>query len=432
MERITFPELLEKAQAFVSEKYSKSLSEKTKNNQVKDYVQQFIRMNRFSVAGYSPDRLVEALLREMVEYSILTPYLNRDDVEEININSWNDVAVTYTDGSIHKIEHFFTPQHAIDVVRRLLQESNMIIDDAKPVAQGNLPGNTRITALKTPIVDDEKGVSASIRLLHPTKVDRTGLLRNDTITVQMLDFLCMLVRYGVSFVVTGATSSGKTTLLNSILSTIPNDKRIYTIETGARELALVRYDEQGNIINNVVNTLSRPSENPQNDISQEDLVVASLRFNPDVIVVGEMRDVEAYSAVEAALTGHTVVSTVHAYAADATHMRLALLCQKRFPIDFKLTLMQVAQAFPVVIFEHKLENNARKVMDITECLVDQEGNRTYRTLYQYLITKNEVVNDEYKIEGHFEMINEMSDSLKRRLINSGAPQSLLRRFKKEE
>ena len=84
----------------------------------------------------------------------------------------------------------------------------------------------------------------------------------------------------------------------------------------------------------ISNTLSRPSDNEAYDITQEDLVVASLRFNPDIVVVGEMRDTEAYSAVEASLTGHTVVSTIHASAADAAHMRLALLCQKRFPIDF--------------------------------------------------------------------------------------------------
>lgn len=58
--------------------------------------------------------------------------------------------------------------------------------------------------------------------------------------------------------------------------------------------------------------------------------MASLRFNPDIVCVGEMRDVECYSAVEASLTGHTVVSTVHASAADAAHMRIALLCQKKY------------------------------------------------------------------------------------------------------
>lgn len=103
-------------------------------------------------------------------------------------------------------------------------------------------------------------------------------------------------------------------------------------------------------------------------------MVASLRFNPDVVVVGEMRDVEAYSAVEASLTGHTVVSTIHAYAADAAHMRLALLCQKRFPINFQTSLMQAGQAFPIVVYAHKLEDNSRKIMDISECVILQQQN----------------------------------------------------------
>lgn len=55
-------------------------------------------------------------------------------------------------------------------------------------------------------------------------------------------------------------------------------------------------------------------------------MVLFLRFNPD-IVVGKMRDVEAYAAVEASLTGNTVVYTIHASAASAAYMRLALLCQ---------------------------------------------------------------------------------------------------------
>ena len=72
----------------------------------------------------------------------------------------------------------------------------------------------------------------------------------------------------------GKSGCGKTTLLNALLSTIPDNKRIFTIESGSRELSLVRY-ENGEVINNVVHTLSRPSENPSYDITQEDLVVAA-------------------------------------------------------------------------------------------------------------------------------------------------------------
>lgn len=52
-------------------------------------------------------------------------------------------------------------------------------------------------------------------------------------TEKMIDFLCMCMRYGVSTVIAGATSSGKTTLLNALLTTIPDGKRVFTIETGS-------------------------------------------------------------------------------------------------------------------------------------------------------------------------------------------------------
>ena len=82
----------------------------------------------------------------------------------------------------------------------------------------------------------------------------------------------------------------------------------------------------------MVHTLSRPSENEAYNISQEDLVVAALRFDPDIVVIGEVRDAEASAAVEASLTGHTVVTTVHSGPAGAAHGRISLLCQRRFQL----------------------------------------------------------------------------------------------------
>lgn len=430
---VDFWTLLRMTQEYISQRYAAALIDPTKTGQLRAYIDQFLRERSYAVDGQDNDSLVELLFREMAEYSILTPYLGSPDLEEINVNAWDDIAITKLDGTITKLpEHFHSPQHAVDIIKRLLHHSGMIIDNATPMAQGHLPNNTRITALKNPIVDEECGVSVSIRLLHPQRVDRQNLIDTGFATEEMVGFLCMCIRYGVPFVVAGATSSGKTTLLNAIMGSIPDGKRVFTIESGSRELSLVRRDETGNVTNNVVHTLSRPSDNPAYDITQEDLVVASLRFNPDVVCIGEMRDIECYSAVEASLTGHTVVSTVHAGPGAAAHMRIALLCQKRFPIDFNTSLTQAGQAFPVVVYTHKLENNARKIMDISECVITPAGEREYRSLYSYHITKNDIVDGEYQIDGIFGKPNIMSDSLRRRLIQYGVPQRELNLYLKEE
>ena len=421
-----FSELLKGTQQHISAVYSGAVNG-NKKEQLRAYIEQYLRQS-----GYTDEtelkELTDRLYSEMAEYSVLTKYLGRKDVEEVNINGWDDIAVTYRNGMSEKSdEHFLSPRHAEDIIKRLLHHSGMIIDNASPIAQGHLPGNTRITAVKSPVVDEDRGIAASIRLLHNSDITTEKIVTVGTATNKMVDFLCMCLRYGVSFLVAGATSSGKTTLLNALLDTVPDGKRIFTIESGSRELSLVK-KKDGKVVNNVVHTLSRPSDNPAYDITQEDLVVASLRFNPDIVVVGEMRDTEAYSAVEASLTGHTVVSTIHASAADAAHMRLGLLCQKRFPINFATSLMQAGQAFPLVVYAHKLEDNSRKIMDISECVITPSGEREYHTLFRFRITKNELKRGKYKIDGYFEQPEIMSEHLKAKLLQFGVPQKTLEQF----
>ena len=217
-----------------------------------------------------------------------------------------------------------------------------------------------------------------------------------------------------------------------MLSSIPDDKRIYTIESGARELFLVKKNRFGETQNNVVHTLSRPSENTAYNISQEDLVVAALRFDPDVVVVGEIRDAEANSTVEASLTGHTVVTTVHSGPAESAHGRISLLCQRRFQLGMEVSLSQARQAFPIVVFAHKCEDNSRKVMDITECEVTPDGKAFYRCLYRYNIKENIYRDGRFQIKGEFEKVAPPSEYLKSLLTRSGVPQEVLSHFTGKE
>lgn len=427
------PVLLSRVQEYISKNYAAALIEDNKGNELKAYIRKYLYDEKVSVSGYDSEHLVHRLYSEMAEYSLLSACLHDPDIEEININSWNDIALTHIDGRIEKMgEHFFSQTHALDIVKRLLRHSGMIIDNAVPIAQGHLPGNIRITALQAPVVDEECGVSVSIRILHPKRVNRTLLTTNGTLTEEMLSFLETCLRYGVSLVISGRTAAGKTTLLGNLLDSIPNCKRIYSVESGARELSLIKHDDEGKVANNVVQTLSRPSENSSFNISQEDLVMTALRFSPDVIVIGEMRDAEAYTAVEASSTDHTVITTVHGGGGRFAHMRIAFLSQKRFPVDMKISVQQAALAFPIVVFTHRLENNAKKVMDISECEVIDDGKLIYHTLYRYHIHKNIYENGKYVIEGEFVKENTPSASLQEKLIRGGIPQEILAKFMSKE
>ena len=137
----------------------------------------------------------------------------------------------------------------LDVYKR------QILDDASPVVTGTLAKNIRIAVLKTPVVDEEVGLAASIRIVNPQSMKKEDFISGGTATGEMLDFLSECIRYGISVCVAGATSSGKTTVAGWLLTTIPDRKRIFTIENGSRELDLIR-EESGKVLNSVVHTLS--------------------------------------------------------------------------------------------------------------------------------------------------------------------------------
>jgi len=139
----TFVKLLENVQEYISRNYSAALSDGAKYVQLKSYIEKYLHDHACKVEGLSDSELTNKLYSEMAEFSLLTKYLGKEDIEELNINGWDDIAITYTDGHIEKTdEHFYSPQHAVDIVKRLLHHSGMIIDNSTPMSQGHLAGNT--------------------------------------------------------------------------------------------------------------------------------------------------------------------------------------------------------------------------------------------------------------------------------------------------
>ncbi len=433
-----FSEVLSEVQSEISGKYSSLLVDGTNNNeqkqQIKRYIEKFLLDRKIAVEGLSQAELADKLYSEMAEFSFLTKYIFGEGIEEININSWDDIEVQYSNGDNVKLdEKFNSPEHAINVVRRMLHVSGMVLDNTSPAILGHLSKNIRIAVLKTPLVDEDVGVAASIRIVNSQKLKKEDFIKSGTATDEMMELLSSLVRYGVSTTIAGATSSGKTTLTGWLLTTIPHDKRIFTIENGSRELDLVERDSDGNIVNKVVHTITRESEDERKSISQDDLLDMALRFHPDYIVVGEMRSSEADSAQEAARTGHTVITTIHSNSCESTWRRMVTLCKRKYPnVDDNVILNLVTEAFPIVVYAKQLENKQRRVMEIMECEICADGTRKYHSLYRYKISENRIVNGNYIINGKHEKIENISLSLQKRLLENGMPQSELNALLKGE
>jgi len=428
-----FGSVLADVQEYISSKYSSLItdgSDSDTKTQIKRYISKYVQDHRISVQGLSGQKLVDALYTEMAEFGFLTKYIFGSGIEEINVNSWRDVEVLYSTGQLVKLkERFDSPDHAINVIRRMLHVSGMVLDNASPNVLGHLSKNTRIAVLKTPLVDEDVGISASIRIVNPQSMTKDDFVRGGAATAEMMDFLAECLRYGVSICIAGSTGSGKTTIAGWLLTTVPDNRRIFTIENGSRELYLIR-EKDGRVCNSVIHTLTRESDNEKQNIDQEMLLDMALRFHPDVICVGEMRSSEAYTAQEAARTGHAVLSTVHSNSCEATWRRIVTLCKRKYDMADDTLMDLVSEAFPVVVFAKQLENKERKIMEIMECESLPDGTRRNNTIYRYSITENRMEDGKYMIGGCHEAVSPISKGLQKRLLENGMPKDILEKLAK--
>ena len=178
-EGLTYEQILEDVQRYFSENHASTIAEAGDGDTeraasvLKELMAQYLVKRRYSIEGLTPKELCEKLYEDMAGYSFLKKWIYRPGVEEVNINAYNDIEVIMNSGRSLKIpDKFSSPQHAIDVIRRMLNACGMVIDDTMPSVLGFLDKNIRISVDKTPIVDPEVGG----KRLHPYRqpADRIG------------------------------------------------------------------------------------------------------------------------------------------------------------------------------------------------------------------------------------------------------------------
>jgi type IV secretion system protein VirB11 len=134
---------------------------------------------------------------------------------------------------------------------------------------------------------------------------------------ELANFLTEAVRGKCNILISGGTSSGKTTLLNALVREIPDTERLILIED-TPEIRL-RHP-------NAVGLLATKGDQGEARVSPDDLLQASLRMRPDRIIVGELRGAEAYTFLRAVNTGHPgSLTTIHADSPERAIEQLALI-----------------------------------------------------------------------------------------------------------
>lgn len=147
---LTYEQILEDVQRYFAENHAATIAEAGDGNTdrasslLKELMVQYIVKRKYAIEGLTTEELCEKLYEDMAGYSFLKKWIYKPGIEEVNINAYNDIEVIEAGGRSVKIpDKFSSPQHAIDVVRRMLNACGMVIDDTMPSVIGFLDKNVR-------------------------------------------------------------------------------------------------------------------------------------------------------------------------------------------------------------------------------------------------------------------------------------------------
>ncbi|MDO5145595.1 MAG: CpaF family protein [Eubacteriales bacterium] len=308
-------------------------------------------------------------LREKLFYSIrgfdvLEDYLRDDSVTEIMVIGASKIFIEQN-GKLRRAEAGFADEQEVyRLIDQMIAPLNRMVNESVPIADGRLPDGSRVHVVLPPV--SLEGPVITIRKFQKGGMTIEKLVGYGEFPPQLAVVLECLVKSRYSILISGATNSGKSSLLNALAQYILPDERIITIEDSA-ELQFYHVD-------NLVRLETRNANvEGMNEIAMKDLIKASLRMRPTRIIVGEVRGEEAISMLQAVSTGHSgSFSSIHGNSCRDALRRLETMVLMGMDIPLRAVQGLIASSMDILIHLGRLPSGERKLMEIYEVL-DWEG-----------------------------------------------------------
>jgi pilus assembly protein CpaF len=257
--------------------------------------------------------IVSAIGDELTGLGPLAPLLADPAVTDVLVNGPAEVWVE-RGGTIERAAVRFPSAAAVAaLVQRVVAPLGLRVDESRPWVDARLPGGERFHAVLPPLAPD--GPVVTIRTFARRRLELRDLIDRGALDEATARLLEAMVAAGIAIAVSGATGTGKTTLLNVLAAAIPPRERVVTIE----DVAELRLPGP-----HVVRLEARPPNvEGRGEVPLRELVRNALRMRPDRIVVGEVRGPEVLDMLQAANTGHQgLMTTLHAGGPEEVPARL--------------------------------------------------------------------------------------------------------------
>ncbi|HSR67201.1 MAG TPA: CpaF family protein [Acidobacteriota bacterium] len=366
------------------------LDEGTARDQIRGVVRRIMIEERTPLSRTEREKVSEDILHEFFGLGPLEPILADQEISDILVNGSGQIFIEKR-GRLQKVDsRFDNDEHLMRIITRIVSRVGRRIDESSPMVDARLADGSRVNAIIPPLALD--GPALSIRRFGQTPLQSEDLLRNKTLTQQMLDLMRSCVAAKLNVLISGGTGAGKTTLLNVVSGYIPEGERIVTIEDAA-ELQLHQ--------SHVVRLETRPPNiEGKGAVRQRELVINALRMRPDRIIVGEVRGAEAVDMLQAMNTGHEgSLTTIHANSPrDALSRLETMVSMANLNIPDRVIRQQIASALDLVIQVARLTDGTRRIVSISE-ITGMEGQVV--TMQEIFAFKRQGIDEEGNVLGRF-------------------------------
>lgn len=343
-------------------------------------------------------RLRAELFNTFRRLDILQEAIDNPSITEIMING-HKVVFVEENGVVRRWEHQFESLEQLeDMIQQVVSQVNRRVNLSSPIADARLPDGSRVHIVLPPV--SLEGPIVTIRKF-PQAFTMDQLIGIGAISQDAADFLKDLVRAGYNIFISGGTNSGKTTFLNALSAYIPNEERVITIEDSA-ELQIQH-------VSNLVRLEARnASEDGRGELGIGDLIRASLRMNPDRIIVGEVRGREALELLNSYNTGHDGgMSSGHGNSSADMLSRLETMVLTGADLPLTAIRSQIASAIDIIIHLGRLRDHSRKVLEIMEVGPYRNDKIEIFPLFKFSEHTNE--KNDKKVVGKLEWIQDLQN-----------------------
>lgn len=368
----------------------KSLNKDGVREQIGNVLERLVTEESIPMTLIERERLIEEILDEVFGLGPLEPLLKDPAVSDILVNAFDNIYVE-RNGRLQETSVRFKDQtHVRMIIDRIVSNIGRRIDDSSPIVDARLDDGSRVCAVIPPL--SLLGPVLTIRRFGKKLLTTEQLLKNETLTSGMLDFLSGCVEARLNVVVSGGSGSGKTTMLNTLSRYIPEEERIVTIEDTA-ELQMQQ--------EHVVRLETRPMNiEGAGAITQRDLVINALRMRPDRIIIGECRGPEALDMMQAMNTGHDgSMTTTHANSPRDAFSRLeTMVMMASQHIPDKVIRQMLSSAVHIVVHTSRLIDGTRKLTSVSEVVGVEDEHVIMNDIFLF---EREGVTEHGKVIGKF-------------------------------